>query len=257
MRRFIVTALACATVVFGSGIRDAWALTISNPFHFSENRGPNPFVFATGHTQFFGATITPLGPSVMATATQALTTLNLNLSGITISPNIFLRNIPFNSSLTGSWQINATDGTTTAAPVSTRALFNPQIIPLVQNVQIAGAGVTPTLIWTLPDLTAFSVDRVQVRVQDAITEVQFFSSGNLPLTTTSFTIPSGVLSVGRPVVFRILLNDLIFSGPFAGQDNRSTTFSQVFTPVPEPGTLLLLGSGVVGMGAAARRRRQK
>ena len=255
MRRLIVAVLACVTVAFWLAPGEALALIISNPRHFTDNRGPNPLGITTGNRQLFGADITPLVPLVMATATQG-STVNLNFIGQTIFPNLFLRNIPFNSSLTGSWQINATDGTTTAAPVSTRALFNPQIIPLVQNVQIVGAGVTPTITWTLPNLIGFDIDQIRVRVQDAITRDQFFQSGILPTTTTSFTIPSGVLSVGRPVAFRILLNDRISSGQFAGLDNRSTTFSQVFNPVPEPGTLLLLGSGVVGMGAAARKRKR-
>lgn len=189
----------------------------------------------------------------MATATQGLTTQPMVFLGQPLFPNLFGVLPLFQSSLTGSWQINATDGTSSAGPVLTPAIANPQLIPLLQNVQIVGTGVTPTITWTVPDLTGFDIDRIRVRAADA-TRGQFFQSGSLSPMATSFTIPSGVLTVGQPVAFRLLLEDR----ESTGLENRSSTWSQAFTPapIPEPGTLLLIGSGIVGMGAMARRRKK-
>jgi len=50
--------------------------------------------------------------------------------------------------------------------------------------------------------------------------------------------------------------DFVFGG-FFQDTNNSIVFSTQPAPIPEPGTLLLLGSGMAGLGAVTRRRRQK
>jgi len=60
----------------------------------------------------------------------------------------------------------------------------------------------------------------------------------------SFDLGSGFISIpGSTTIYN-------------GEDFTFAQFQATGPPIPEPGTLLLLGSGIVGMGAVARRRKR-
>ena len=257
----VIAPLIFGLCLAGSGSQ-GWALSITaQPNHYTDNYAPHGLPnFPVGQTVQVFATVGPSAPLPTVTATQGGTIVNLLLSGSpTVLPGGFFTRVAFDPGLTGSWTINATEGVDSAAPRLTPPLIDPEFLPFVENITIVGSHTSPTITWTLPDLTNFDVDRIRVRAIEAITGVQIFESLSLSGTSTSFTIPTGLLTPEKAYVFRILLDDLFIGDPAFGTylENRSNTFSAPFAAVPEPASWLLLATGCTGLFAFGWRHRQR
>ncbi len=125
---------------------------------------------------------------------------------------------------------------------------DPELLPFAYDVQASDHGATPTITWSLPELSGFDIDRIRLRAIDAASGSQIFQT-NLGAEATSFTLPEGVLIAGHSYYYRVILEDLN-NGLI---ENRSNAFSAsaMTVTVPEPGTLglitITLLTGVLGI----------
>ena len=103
------------------------------------------------------------------------------------------------------------------------AIANPQLLPFVQNLQVVGTGPTPTVTWSLPDLTGFDVELLRFRVYNDVTNDVLFNLALPSLATTAFTIPDGLLFPGVPYAFSVSVED---GEPSTSTENVSTAFTQ-------------------------------
>jgi hypothetical protein len=147
------------------------------------------------------------------------------------------------------WGFTATD-TTGSTSGQFPTIADPELLPFAFDIEVSDSSRTPTVSWSLPDLTAFDVDRVRLRAIDAISGLQVFQIA-LSATATSFTLPDSALTFGHSHFYRVMIEDL----NNGSMENRSNAFSLVATTVPEPGSLalaaLILGAAIIGL----RRRR--
>jgi hypothetical protein len=107
----------------------------------------------------------------------------------------------------GSWRIVAERGEAKIMPAWISVLAKPQEVPLARNVRVTGRGTEPRMIWEMPDLTGFDIERIRVGVRggrgpyERFTDLVYVSDA-LPPTTTAFVIPPGVLAPGERYVFQ-------------------------------------------------------
>ena len=259
----LVLSLLLILCSFGTCVSTALAtdIVVTGQFNFTDNRSVNPAGAFSGYLIAVGATgITPSGPGTTVRATQGATTINVPFLPSTAFPNNYF-GVTFDLSLTGAWTLTASDA---AGPVSiqTNAIPNPEVIPLVNNLQVGGPLLTPHVSWTLPDFTGLGVTRIFLRVRDLDHFINgasdiIFTSAFLAPTATSFDIPANVLSAGKHYSFDVLVDNIVTppSGP-GFLSNRSETFTGVYS-TPEASTLILLGLGATGLTGVIRRRRRR
>jgi hypothetical protein len=255
-----------ALFITGIGNNAAGAITITNPFNFRDNTGPNTIGLPTGDVQQVGAFVSPSGPPTTVTATQGGTVLNLTFTPQTIFPDLYEIVFPFDPMLTGAWTITATRGNESES-VLTSPISNPQLLPLVDNLRVVGIDLTPTIMWEWPDLSGFTGTLVNgIRIIDAVTHDQLFTDwlSSVPIgpagTTAAITVPDGVLQCNKSYIFR---EGVYALNPDGSTMNRSATFTQTpFTPVddacvhvPEPtSTLSFLALGILGAASTLKRK---
>jgi hypothetical protein len=201
--------------------------------HFTDRFSPNaPAVYPDGDVVQIYAVIEssdPVGsPTISAQAVQGNTTLTLDL----IPPvdifqefNVFYKFIELDPGLTGPWEIISTDSTGIGSSTFTNPISEPEYVPFVENIRLQGAPVGARVSWSLPNLSGFDVDEVVgVRIIETASGNSVFQSPPLPLHTTSFVTPAGVLQPGDEYVYMIMLGD------YAGDtlENVSKSFSDPF-----------------------------
>ena len=252
-----VSRLVAAVVTAGAtGAASALPVIQSEQF-YTDRWGPSvSFPTLQGdYLHLFTAVNSADAPAdVSAVATQGALVRQLNFfTGPIFAEKNFERYLT-NTTLTGPWDLTVTDSSGSANGTFA-AIADPEFLPLVLGLQAVGDGLTPTLTWTMPDLTEFDVDGIRARVVNAATSAQIFQSDLLPSSTTSFDVPAGLLVAGTTYEFRVILDD------FAGQllENRSNTFSPLYTAtvaaVPEAETWAMMFGGLALVSAFVRRRR--
>jgi hypothetical protein len=148
------------------------------------------------------------------------------------------------------WSYTVTDSTgsiTGLFPINAA----PEVLPFAQNVLASDASRTPTVSWTLPDLTGFDVDRVRLRVLDEDLAGTIVYQADLASDATSYVVPNGVLEINHRYTYVVLLDDLD-NGLLENRSRRRSL--EPIAVIPEPGTWALMAAGLAAIVVRLKRR---
>ncbi len=171
----------------------------------------------------------------------------------------FTRILPLNNgsgdfpNVTGTYTFTMTNTSSETTSSTSHNLDKLEIIPIPTNLAFSDQTTTPVFSFSDPDPTPDLADllrRYQVHIFDD-TKTNIFQSANQ--ATPSFTVPPGILEEGRSYFFRAIIWDFDSTEPgglHSRGENRSMEYATFQAPsVPEPSAMLLLASGLIGLGA--------
>jgi hypothetical protein len=243
--------LAASLVLAGSLCSNAYASAVSFDaiWHFKEVRNTLPLGGLLKLVQVGGWVSPSAGTTVSAVNTVTNEMIAVPFFPTPSQPDQFDAFLPINQNqMNGQWVLTATNGGMDTVAVTNVVGQEPADLPFVLDLAISD-GPTPTVSWTLPDLTGVPVSRLRVRILDEQGLVLSTSASFNPFVTTSFVV-SNPLNAGNYYA-RVMLETLVPGG----LQNRSSTI-EAFTVVPVPAALPLLVSalGLAGFGIRKRRK---
>ncbi len=281
MYRIIAALTAVCCLVFILPIPAHTTPTITTDWAFIDNRPSD---------DIFGLTGLRLNLTVRATdpgGVGALTGPGSGVSVVSSNPGFPFptpRNVPLNAVfpiiggaefttlppltgigqfplVTGTYTFTVTNTSLQSAVSTSHNLDKPEVIPLPIDLAFSDNSTTPIFTFTDPDPIPDIADLLRQYwvdiFDDSMTNI-FQSNVFLSDATVSFAVPVGILKPGETYFFRANIADGDITEPAVAMhsrlENRSMDYATLQTAVPEPSTLLLIGSGLIGLLGYGRKK---
>jgi hypothetical protein len=150
------------------------------------------------------------------------------------------RTVGYSTDKLTPWTLTVTNGTDKITK-NTNSLVGVDTIPYVRNVQLQGAGLEPTIRWTLSG--NLSNKRVQVYLHDAMGKRFWVNGSSISASINSITIPNGELEDGKKYTARIKVFE---KDPNTGLPLSQTETFIDFTPLVngDPNSVFLPTVGI-------------
>lgn len=224
--------LGVATAMMIGASAHATPVTISDTFHFLDNRSANSVGIFAGVRQQFGAISATPTAGTTGSASQNNLTVPLLFQPFTVSPNFYSTSIPAAPQFAGQWQLSFTNGPDVANAL-TPSVTGAAIMPHPTSTAISGSGSNSSFSWTNP--TGTNIDSVRLQIWDRQVTVgntvisDIIYSNSFAPSLNSFALSSSGLSLltGHKYSFEISLLDLRNPNGSGGNPNilsRSRSF---------------------------------